>query len=181
MWDWVAHPCVVYGDSRGSSECDAFLVLWFRDSVLFQLSLLVRYVSERIANPVGVASTVAAGASSLFSGLPLVLLVLCGVSLLGGAGGTIWYRMKWLDEVAAGARALAVQRDIDRADNAKAIGQLTNKLNTHQQELEYAQQMLSNIPRSNACERDQRINAARELLCRKYPKSEACSGQRPAR
>jgi len=123
--------------------------------------------------------TVAKGAAGLFSGLPLYLL-LGGVAVgLAGAGGTVWYRMKWLDEVAAGAQAVIDQQNIDRDDNTRAIGQLTNKLNTHQRDLEYAQSLLANIPRSDACMRDQRINAARDILCRKYPKSEACSGPRP--
>lgn len=124
---------------------------------------------------------VTSAASSVFSGLPLVLLIACGVSLLGGAGGTIWYRMKWLDAVNEGKQAVLEQIEIDKADNAKAIGLLTNKLNAHERELNYAQSLLANIPKTDACTRDQRINAARDILCHKYPKSEACNRPRPAR
>lgn len=135
-------------------------------------------VTEAASAAVG---TVAKGAAGLFSGLPLYLL-LGGVAVgLAGAGGTVWYRMKWLDEVAAGAQAVIDQQNIDRSDNAKAIGQLTNTLNANKRDLEYAQGLLANIPRNDACLRDQRINAVRDILCRKYPTSEACSGPRPSR
>lgn len=136
---------------------------------------------ENVATAAGVATKVAGGVSSLFSGLPLVMLCITGVSLLGGAGGTIWYRMQWKDCQAAGAQALINQQAIDKTDNAKAIGALTNKLNVNEQKYEYGISLLKNIPRNDACLRDERINAVRSELCRKYPQSEACSGQRPAR
>lgn len=137
-------------------------------------------VVEDVAAVGKVAAGAATGFSSLFSGLPLVLLVVAAVGTLGGAGTAVWYRMRWLDCKAAGAQALIDQHEIDARDNSKAVGELTNKLNENERNYNYAQSLLANIPRTDACLRDKRVDAARQQLCAKYPKSEACSGPRPA-
>jgi len=135
-------------------------------------------VVETVADVASGATKVVARASGVLSWLPWAI---AAVGLLGGTGGTVWYRMQWKDCQAAGAQALIDQREIDKADNAKAIGSLTRQLNANESKYEYGMQLLSNIPRNDACQRNERINAVREQLCAKYPQSEACSRQRPPR
>ena len=135
-------------------------------------------IAETAADVASSAAKVVARTSGVLSWLPWAI---AAVGLLGGTGGTVWYRMQWKDCQAAGAQALIDQREIDKADNAKAIGSLTNKLNANESKYEYDMQVLSNIPRRANCERDLRLEFVREQLCNKYPQSEACSRPRPPR
>ena len=124
------------------------------------------------------ATGIVAKASGILGWLPWAI---AAVGVLVGTGGTVWYRMQWKDCEAASAQAIIEQRDIDRADNAKAVGRLTNKLNDNEAKYEYDMQVLSNIPKRSSCERDKRIDAVREQLCARYPASEACNRPRPTR
>lgn len=77
--------------------------------------------AEVAVKGVSTAAAVATGASSLFSGLPLALLAALGVSLLAGAGGTLWYKSKFNSLEASVAtdktnRALAIVLS-DERDN----------------------------------------------------------------
>jgi sugar (pentulose or hexulose) kinase len=147
-------------------------------------------MSELVGNVAATAARVAGGVASkgLFSALlgaapwlPVAIMVVGLAGTLAGAGTAVWYRMKWLDEVAAGKQALIDQREIDRRDNSLAIGNLTNQLNKNERSYEDAMQRLQRIPKGTNPERDKRIDAARDILCSKYPASEACSGPRPTR
>lgn len=114
------------------------------------------------------------------SGLWWLPWAIAGVSLLTGAGGTLWYRSQYHACIAAQAEALATQRDIDRADNARAVGQLTGKLQANEASLDKALRALATIKSTGACESDPRIRAARDILCSKYPTSEACLRREPS-
>lgn len=107
--------------------------------------------------------------------LAAVPWILSAVIGLAGAGGTVWYRMQYLDCIADGARALQDQREIDKADNAKAVGALNKALQTNEGKYNAAVEILSKLPKtSDACQHDPRIRAARDLLCQKYPESQTC-------
>lgn len=113
--------------------------------------------------------------------LPWLPWALAGVSLVAGAGGTLWYANLYHKEQAAGKQALIDQREIDRADNAKAVGNLNRKLTDNERNYDQAMRRLQAMPKGTNAERDARIDAARDILCSKYPTSEACSGPRPSR
>lgn len=98
---------------------------------------------------------------------------------LAGAGGTIWYRMQWEECKAAGAQALAEQRDIDRRDNSKAVGALNQALAKNEGKYESSIAILNSIPRSNACARSDAVSLVRQQLCAQFPASPSCSGQQP--
>ncbi len=133
-------------------------------------------MSELVADIAATAGKVAVSATVGL--LPTLLPWLAGAAALvalAGAGGTVWYRMQWLDCKAAGAQALADQRDIDRRDNSKAVSDLTNQLNRNVGKYESAMAILNSIPvRNNACERDTGVRAARDILCSKFPESPSC-------
>lgn len=135
-------------------------------------------MSNIVADIAGRASKLVASASGVLSWLPWAI---AAVGVLGGASGTVWYRMQWKDCQADAAQALNDQREIDKRDNTVAIGRLTNKLNSIQSSYENDMQVLSNIPKRAGCERDLRLEFVREQLCARYPASEACSRPRPPR
>jgi sugar (pentulose or hexulose) kinase len=147
-------------------------------------------MSELAGNVAATAAKVAGSVASkgLFSALlgaaPWLPVAIMGVGLVGtlaGAGTAVWYRMQWKDCQAAQVEAINQQRILDQQDNMKAVSQLTGQLNANERAYDRAMQTLASIPRNDACLRDERVRAARDVLCSKYPKSEACSRPVPSR
>jgi sugar (pentulose or hexulose) kinase len=141
-------------------------------------------MSELAGNVAATAARVAGGVASkgLFSALlgaapwlPVAIMAVGLVGTLAGAGTAVWYRMQWKDCQAAQVEAINQQRILDRQDNMIAVSRLTGQLNANERAYDKAVAQLATIPRNTVCTNDDRVRAARELLCSKYPASEACS------
>jgi hypothetical protein len=143
-------------------------------------------MSELVGDVAATAAKVASKGvfSALLGAFPWLPVAVMGLGLVGtlaGVGGTVWYRMQWLDCKAAGVQALIDQRAEDNRLNKAAVENLTIKLDKNQKDLNNAISVLASIPRNNACERDTGVRAVRDILCKKYPESEACSRPVPSR
>ena len=127
----------------------------------------------------GIAADIASGSARMVAGVTGALSwlpwALAAISMLGGVGGTVWYRMKWKDCVAETAQAIADQQEIDKADNLKRIGQLTNQLKELGNSRDEALERLANVPKTPAaCPPSAYQRAVTDELCRLYPASKAC-------
>ena len=102
--------------------------------------------------------------------------LVAGAVALAGTGGTVWYRMQYLDCKAAGAAAYEEQRKIDREDNAAAIAQLNESLNKTNEQYLSSMERLKNVPKDDSCNPTEYQRAVTDELCKLYPTSGACGG-----
>lgn len=141
-------------------------------------------IAHIAADVVGGGAKVVATAASGFSGLPLYACLAALVLAAGGGGMAVWYRMEWKSCQADAATAAEQQRDIDRADNAKAVGQLNQQLEKNKAEYQSAMERLANAPKlsptASCSVASSYQRAVTDELCRLYPKSPACNRQQPS-
>ena len=117
----------------------------------------------------GAATAAKVGLSAL-SWLPWAI---AAGSFVIGAGGTLWYRSEYESCLAAGAKALADQIEVDKRDNAKAVGDLNKLLQTNERKIMPAVEKVYAAPQTNACANSPAMRAASDGLRQLFPGGQA--------
>jgi hypothetical protein len=96
--------------------------------------------------------------SALFSGLTPYLLA--GVAAVGLLSYAMYERSEAASTRLEAANAVIKQAEIDKADNAKAIGQLNQQLAANQRKITPAVEKVYAAPQTNACANSPAMRAA---------------------
>jgi hypothetical protein len=108
--------------------------------------------------------------SALFSGLTPYLLA--GMAALGLLSYALYERSEAAATQLEAANAVIKQAEIDKADNAKAIGQLNQQLAANDRKITSAVEKVYAAPQTNACANSPAMRAASDSLRDLFPGSQ---------